>query len=57
MNVYTITLERVSTGETAPSLLHHCEAEGEARAYVEGVIAMQMDANDQRIAEIKVRPA
>ena len=52
MNVYTIHIERISTGEVAPTLLHRCETEDQARAYAEPLIARDADL---RVAEITGR--
>ena len=66
MNVYTITLERISTGERSASLLFRGETEDAARAYAEDVIAQQtplcVEANqhgsrDLRVVAIACRPA
>ena len=57
MNTYTITLQRISTGEITPTLICRFETEAEARAYAEGAIAMQSDTADLRIANVEGRPA
>jgi hypothetical protein len=53
MTVYTITLERISTGETAPSMLHRCASESEARTYAENAIAGQPDLRVHSIEKRK----
>ena len=54
MNVYTIVLERLSTGEQAVSFLTRQETKEDARAYAEAAIA---DDLDLRIVEIRIRNA
>jgi len=49
---YTITLQRISTGETAPSMLVRLPSEADARAYALAAIAGQPDL---RIAAITPR--
>lgn len=51
MNVYTIVLERLSTGEQAVSFLTRQETKEDARAYAEAAIA---DDLDLRIVEIRI---
>lgn len=48
-HVYTITLERVSTGERAESMLTRQDSEKAARAYVEAAIAHDRDL---RVAQV-----
>ena len=52
MNVYTITLENIRTGEIAPSMLVRKTSEDEARKTAEAAIAKMPDL---RIYEIAVR--
>ena len=52
MNVYTITIERISTGEKSPSMITRQLTEEAARAYAEAAIAKEPDL---RVAEIKAR--
>jgi hypothetical protein len=54
MQVYTIVVERISTGERAPSIITRQEDEQAARAYAEAAIA---SAPDLRVAEVLARPA
>lgn len=57
MQVFTITLERLSTGEKAPSLLFRGETETAAREYVQSIIDRQPDASDLRVFSITARAA
>ena len=52
---YTITIERISTGETAPSMVTRQASEAAARAYAEAAIAAQPDAADYRVHAIAAR--
>lgn len=52
MNVYTIILERISTGEKSSSMLTRQETEEAARAYAEAAIKGQPDL---RVVEIRAR--
>jgi hypothetical protein len=52
MNTYRITLERISTGEKAPSMIVRQPSEEAAREYAEKAIAGQLDL---RVAEIAAR--
>jgi hypothetical protein len=52
MNVYTIILERISTGEKSPSMLTRQPDEEAARLYAEKALAGQPDL---RVAEIVAR--
>jgi len=52
MNVYTITLERISTGERSPSLLFRGESEEAAREYAEGVIVVAAARGDLKVVGI-----
>jgi hypothetical protein len=52
MNVYTIILERISTGEQALSMVTRQEDEAAVRAYAEAATAQSPDL---RIAEIQAR--
>src|SRR5689334_19656016 len=53
MNVYTIVLERIGTGEPSLSIVTRQDNEEAARAYAEAAIAQSPDL---RIAEIHARP-
>ena len=55
MRVYTITLERISTGERSPSLVWRGETEKDAVEYAENAIAEQLDANDYRVVCVTSR--
>ena len=56
MTVYTITLERISTGERAPSMIVRRETEEQARQYVQDIITTGGHLYaDIRIAEITAR--
>ena len=55
MCTFTITIERVTTGETAPSLVTRQPDEAAARAYAEAAIAAQADAADLRVHSISER--
>lgn len=55
MNTYTITIERISTGEKSPTMVTRQATEQAARTFAEAAIAQQPDASDLRIAEIKSR--
>lgn len=52
MNVFTIVLERISTGERSPSFLTRQVDEEAARAYAEAAIKAQPDL---RVAAILAR--
>lgn len=52
MNVYTITIERISTGEKSPSMITRQPTEEAARVYAEAAIAKEPDL---RVAEIRAR--
>ena len=52
MNTYRITLERISTGEIAPSMVTRQPTKEAAREYAEKAIA---DQPDLRVAEIVAR--
>jgi hypothetical protein len=52
VTVYTIVLERITTGEVSPSMLTRQPDEAAARAYAEAAIK---DHPDLRIAEIRAR--
>ena len=54
MNVYTIVLERIGTGEPSLSIVTRQDNEEAARAYAEAAIAQSPDL---RIGEIHARPA
>jgi hypothetical protein len=56
VNVYTITLERISTGERAPSMVTRQANEGAARIYAEDAIRGSPEPDDLRVVEVKARP-
>jgi hypothetical protein len=53
MNVYTIVLERIGTGEPSLSIVTRQDNEQAARAYAEAAIAQSPDL---RVADIHARP-
>ena len=53
MNVYTIVLERIGSGEPSLSIVTRQDNEEAARAYAEAAIAQSPDL---RVAEIHARP-
>lgn len=53
MNVYRITLERISTGERAPSMVTRQPSEDDARKYAEDAIKSDPDL---RVYEVLARP-
>jgi hypothetical protein len=55
MTTFTITIERISTGETAPTLVTRQTTEAAARTYAEAAIAAQPDAADYRVHAIVAR--
>ena len=55
MNTYRITLERISTGEKAPSMIVRQPSEDAAREYAEAAIRQAGD-DDLRVFEIYARP-
>jgi hypothetical protein len=54
MNVFTIILRRISTGETAPTFVVRRETEAEARAYGEQVL-LDANATDLVVHEVRSR--
>lgn len=56
MNVYTITPERVSTGERAGSMVTRQASEAAARAYAETAIHDAGEADNLRIVVVDARP-
>jgi hypothetical protein len=56
VNVYYITLERISTGERAPSMVTRQASEDAARAYADDAIRQSLDADDLWIVAVEVRP-
>jgi hypothetical protein len=56
MNVYTITLERISTGERAPSMVTRQASEDAARAYADDAIRQSPDADDLWVVDVEARP-
>jgi hypothetical protein len=55
-NVYTITLERISTGEWAGSMVTRQASEEAARAYAEDAILRSPDAGDLWGVKVEARP-
>ena len=55
MNVFTIHIRRLSTGETAPSMLFRGETEADARRYAEAAIAARRDAGDFVVDRVEGR--
>jgi hypothetical protein len=55
-NVYTITLERISTGERAGSMLTRQASEDAARAYAQDAIRRSPDADDLWVVDVEARP-
>lgn len=54
-NVYTITLERISTGERAASMVTRQASEGAARAYAEDAIRQSPDLDDLWVVAVEAR--
>ena len=54
METYRITIERVSTGERAPSMVVRKASEDEAREYAEAAIRQSATPDDLRVAAIAV---
>jgi hypothetical protein len=54
-NVYTITLERISTGERAASMVTRQASEEAARAYAQDAIRQSPDANDLWVVSVEAR--
>ena len=54
-NVYTITLERISTGEKAASMITRQVSEAAARAYAENAIRQSPDADDLWVVAVEAR--
>ncbi len=55
MNVYTIPLERISTGEWAPSMVTRQTSAAAARAYADDLIRQSPETDDLRVAAVKAR--
>jgi hypothetical protein len=53
MNVFYITLERISTGERAQSLVTRQASEEAARAYAQDAIRQSPDADDLWVVEVE----
>jgi hypothetical protein len=53
MTVYRITLERISTGERAGSMVTRQASEAAAWAYAEDAIRGSPDPDDLRVVEVK----
>jgi hypothetical protein len=53
MNVYTIVLERIGTGEPLLSIVTRQDSEEAARAYAEAAMAQSPDL---RVVDIQARP-
>jgi hypothetical protein len=56
MNVYYITLERISTGERAQSLVTRQATEEAARAFAQDAILHSPDADDLWVVAVEARP-
>lgn len=56
MNVYTITLERISTGERAGSMVTRQASDDDARAYAQDAIRQSPDADDLWVVAVEARP-
>jgi hypothetical protein len=56
MNVYYITLERISTGERAWSMVTRQTSEAAARAYAEAVIRAVGEVDDLWVVAVEARP-
>jgi hypothetical protein len=56
VNVYYITLERISTGERASSMVTRQASEAAARAYAQDAIRQSPDADDLWVVDVEVRP-
>jgi hypothetical protein len=54
--VYYITLERISTGEQAQSLVTRQASEEAARANAEDAIRQSPDAGDLWVVDVEARP-
>jgi hypothetical protein len=54
-NVYTITLERISTGERAASMVTRQASEEAARAYAQDAIRQSPDADDLWVVSVEAR--
>jgi hypothetical protein len=54
-NVYTITLERISTGERTASMVTRQASEDAARAYAEDAIRESPDAGDLWVVAVEAR--
>jgi hypothetical protein len=56
MNVYYITLERISTGERAGSMVTRQASEHAARAYTQAAIRDAGEADDLWAVAVEARP-
>ena len=56
MNVYTIRLERISTGERAWSMVTRQTNEDAARAYAEAAIRAVGETDDLWVVAVEARP-
>jgi hypothetical protein len=56
MTVYRITLERISTGERAGSMVTRQASEAAARAYAEDAIRGAPEPDDLRVVGVEARP-
>jgi len=56
MNVNTITLERISTGERAPSMVTRQASEAAARAYAHDAIRSAPEPDDLRVVGVEAWP-
>jgi hypothetical protein len=55
VNVYYITLERISIRERAPSMMVRKASEDEARTYAQDAIRHSPDADDLRVVAVDAR--
>jgi hypothetical protein len=56
MTAYQITLERITTGERAPSMVTRQSSEAAARAFAEDAIRGSPEPDDLRVVEVEARP-
>ena len=55
MNVYTIKLERISTGEQSSSMVTRQRSDDSARAYAQDAIRQSPDADDFWVVAVEAR--
>jgi hypothetical protein len=56
MNVYYITLERISTGERAGSMVTRQASADAAQTYAQDAIRQSPEANDLWVVAVEARP-